>query len=307
MLKRLSSLDVFGQQFTFNAYKDSGTYNTVLGGIITIIWMVFVSVVSIVIIREYLDTTKPVVSVNRIRLSKPLTINYEEYRTGLGNLLFDGKRFLTIEESKKYVTFGGRYLKRYQQGDQVVEETTQRKSFDCFKDDSGEFLEPLANQINQIKSKINLTVIFSKSMICVNLTKDQYTVEGNKSNLPFIWNTIDIYPCSLPDPTQCATPEELSTVQIGFIKLVKVANYSNKKSPLVPALDSDSFLYFDIATKTVLTVFDKMNDIYEDDNGILSERLTNTYVDVDYTNVVTGTRVTRSIYCSQAQIEGGAL
>ena len=82
MLKKLREYDTFGQPFAFNAFKDSGTFTTAFGGILTIIWMVFISAVSFVIIRDYLDTTKPVVSVNRIRLEKEASLDLAE--EGLG-------------------------------------------------------------------------------------------------------------------------------------------------------------------------------------------------------------------------------
>ena len=75
MLEKLRKLDIFGQPFSFNAYKNSGTYTTVCGGLITIFWLILISFVSFVVIREYLDTTKPVISVNRVRLEKPSRLN----------------------------------------------------------------------------------------------------------------------------------------------------------------------------------------------------------------------------------------
>ena len=302
MNQKISKFDIFGQPFAFNAHKSSATYTTVTGGLITIIWVALVSVVSYVIFAEYLDTTKPVVSVNRIRREKPALIDFNKYKTGLANILFDGKRFLTFEESKKYFTFGGKYIKRYKKGTRIAEEIKQRKIFNCFEED---VFKSAAKELTQVDSKINYTAIFSDSMICVNLNKTQLQIEGDKTHLPFTWNTIDIYPCSLPNPRQCASPQELSAVQVGFVNMVKVAKYRDKKEPLETALDVDSFFYVDIASKSLMKMFQKINYIYDDSIGLVGERLVHTFVDSDKIKVVTGTRYTRSIYCSQQQIEDG--
>ena len=107
MLNKISCFDVFGQPFSLNAHKASSKYTTVFGGLITIIWIFLVLLVSYSTLTSYLDTTKPVVSVNRIRLQRPERFNMRKHGVGWVFMFFDGKKFLTTEEAKRYVTFEG--------------------------------------------------------------------------------------------------------------------------------------------------------------------------------------------------------
>ena len=90
MHKKLRSFDVFGHPFSFNAYKDSSTFTTAARGLVTIIWLVLVSAVSLVIISEYMDTSKPVLSFNRIRMPRPPYIYLPDHSLWVAYMFFDG-------------------------------------------------------------------------------------------------------------------------------------------------------------------------------------------------------------------------
>ena len=159
--------------------------------------------------------------------------------------------------------------------------------------------------LNNIESKVDYKALFNDSILCGDIKDEDTAVEGSKFRFPFIRLDINIFPCSLPDPTQSASIEELSTLQIGFIQMIQVAKYKEKGKPLEPALDPDTVFYVDITTKTQITNFMKMNHIYDDDIGIIGERLTQKFIDVDRTKTVTGSRLTQSVYCTKQQIDSG--
>ena len=283
MLKKLSNFDVFGKRFAFNAYKTSARFTTVIGGLTTIIWVALVSVVSYVIFTEYLNTTLPVVSVNRIRLDRPQKLALREYDIGWVYNFFNGTHFLTTEQVKRYLTFRGRSVRILKNGDLEVEDSKDFEVVPCNQVTDIPSQELMEKGLTKLKSKINLRQTWSNSIICGDINIERRFVDGNKFSLPFEGNKVVLYPCSLPDPTQCASPEELSQLQFGLIQLVQLANYSNKGKPLEPALDIDSIFYVDIATKTEIQNYYKMNYIYDDDIGIVGERLTHKFIDVDKT------------------------
>ena len=305
MLKKLSNFDVFGQPFALNTQKDSPTYNTAIGGVITLIWIVLVSLVSYSSVTSYLDTTKPVVSVNRIRLPRPEAINIRDHSSGGAFMFFDGKKWLTAEESKRYATTVGEIVTSKKVDG---EEVHGRKKFEmklCHEVDVGGVKEMFETATTQVESKINYEALFRDSIVCGHVTQEDSFIEGSRLSLPFSSHEFIIYPCSLPDPTQCASPEELSTLQIILVQLVKVAKYSEKGDPLEPALDPDTVFYVDITTKTQIVSYYKMNYVYDDDIGILNERLTQEFINVDKVKTVTGSRLALSVHCSEQQIDAG--
>ena len=130
-------------------------------------------------------------------------------------------------------------------------------------------------------------------------------IEGDRFNLPFATNSDYIYPCSLPDPTQCASMKELSNLQVSLIQMVKVAKYKDKEEPLELALDADSFFYLDVVSKTKMTLFSKMNHIYDDDKGFKDPKLTQKFIDVNKIKSIAGSRLSRSAHSTKKQIQEG--
>ena len=220
-------------------------------------------------------------------------------------MFFDGKKFLTVEESKRYFTFTGEIKSSMKVEGQEVQVTKKFSVKPCLQLDEGRAKELFLTALTKIESKIGYKALFSDSVLCGETTEENSFLQGAKFNLPFSTHEYTIYPCSLPDPAQCASLEELSALQIGLVQLVKVAKYREKRDPLEPALDPDTIFYVDISTRTEITNFYKMNQIYDDDIGIFSDRLTQQYIDTDKTRTVTGSRLTQSVHCTKQQIATG--
>ena len=103
MLQKIRSFDIFGTPFSLDTKRGSSTYTTVIGGLLSIIAFFLFSIITYIVVSDYRDTTKPVVSVNRIRLKAPLSINLFDYEitTYIGCIQ---QNFVTMEQLKKYVT-----------------------------------------------------------------------------------------------------------------------------------------------------------------------------------------------------------
>ena len=257
--------------------------------------------VSYLILAEYLDTTKPVVSVNRVRQERPPLLNFTEHKAGTFFMFFDGKKILTVEESKRFVTFLTKATRTSIKAGVKVDEVFQNPMVPCGQ---------LSGEISQGLLSDGLATVDNPeqvldSILCGDLDPHLSYTEGTKFKLPFMRTKARIYPCSLPDMTQCASPQELSQLQIWVIYLTKIAKYKEKKEPFQTATDADTTFYIDISSKTEIQTFMKMNYIYDDEIGVVGERLTHKFIDVDKTKTVIGSRITQSVYCSTQQIYGG--
>ena len=262
--------------------------------------------VSYVIFAEFLDTTKPVVSVNRIRLEKPLRLNLTEHDIGGVYLLFNGRKFLTVEETKRYVTIQGYSVRESIQGNKTVIEKFNKPMIRCAEVQGDHSADLLKKWLANLETKIDFSAVFLKALTCGDMKdKSLLYIEGSKFNLPFMRERTFVYPCSLPDPSECVSLQELSLLQIGHIHVTKVSKHKLKRNPLHIALDPDTFVYADLETKTKIVDFYKINEIYDDDIGIVEERLTNKYIDIDKTVIMTGTRLSKSMYCTAQEIDEG--
>ena len=311
MVKKVTDFDIFGRKFSFNALKDSSKYTTAFGGLLSIIWIVMTSVVSLVIIMNYLDTTKPVVSVNKVRLERPLMLNFTDdassINIGWSFILFNGKKFLTVEETSRYVTFGANFYRTYRSGDKELTEVIPMNVLECRKATDQVTRKKVVQSYSAITKKNgkNFFNYFKEFLVCSQTLPGLDYTEGTRFKLPFARTILSIYPCSLPDQTQCASSLELSKLQIGINMVVKVANYTQKRDPVGVFFDSDATFYVDIASKTRITNILKKNFIYDDDIGIIGDRFTHSFIDVDKVKSITGARLSRSTSCSKQQISVG--
>ena len=162
------------------------------------------------------------------------------------------------------------------------------------------------NSLKDISTYVRATDSYWHTVLCPDPVDQQAMfLEGSKSNFPFIRNIATVYPCSLPDPSKCATPAELVEFKIALLQVVRYANFKEKGNPLRYALDGDLVLSVDIASKTRITNFIKKNEVFDDDIGVVDERFTHHYLDVDRANFVKGSRLTLSTHCLSQQIEAG--
>ena len=130
-------------------------------------------------------------------------------------------------------------------------------------------------------------------------------IHGSTFNLPYRRLRYRIYPCSLPNPADCASFEELAGLQFFNIGMFRAGNYSDKASPKILFGEVETIVPLSITSTVVMTTYLKKNFIYDDDIGFLGERLTSTYVDTDKFISAPKTRLNPTIYCTTAQIDGG--
>ena len=310
MLKHLKSLDIFGQNLSFNANKGSNIFKTASGGLLTLLALLLMFLISLSIFMSFLKTSRPVVSVNKIRLEKPNSLNFQKHKTGMFYIVYANNKWLTTKEAAKYVTFRAvQTEKTSSQGPDPKQAEVKKTAVEyknCAEFETQYIKDNIQTGLTGIESTLNLTKFFSDSILCGNPQRSDKLLKGSRFNYPFRSFTVKIYPCSLPNPRDCATIQDLTTLKIGNIFFTKTANYSDKWSPLNTNIDTDVTLNADLGTKIHLTQYFKENFIYDDDVDFVDERQTFSYLDIDQVRSTTGTRLTRSFYCSATQIDSGA-
>ena len=305
--QRIKQFDFFAKKFSFNSTKNSHTFKTATGGAITLLGVTLILLISLRIFLEFMNSTKPVVSVNRVKLAKPTHLDLFKSDVGGGYIFFSGTKFLTTDESARYVTLVSGIITTTQEADGTIVNKEEFLPMGRCINSANPAMKELVNiGFEQTTSTVNYTALFANSIFCgAGVNSETWKVEGSSYNFPFRRYVVKVYPCSLPNPGDCASPQELSSVQIGTIPMIKVANYSDRRSPLEFFMDADGFYYFDIVSKTSITSYYKENFIYDDDMDMRDERLTHRYIDVDKVKTTFGSRVSLSAYCTAAQISSG--
>ena len=307
MLQKLRSFDIFGRPFSLDTLRGSGTNTTVIGGLLSIFAFVLFSAITYRVGIDFLDTTKPVVSVNRVKMKAPERFQLFDYEV-LSSIGALHHKFLNQEEMKRYFTLRYQFVTTAKGADGQNQETVETVPTTLVANLKNPKMKELAIKSLNLTSgrdDINLLRLFGDAVIFPDINPEDIWISGSKLNLPYRRMRINIYPCSLSNPSDCAPVEDLAALAIGNFALTKVANYSNKRDPLGINADVDSSVFLGIGHTGLFTTYLKQNLIYDDDRDLLDERLTHTYLDVDKLESRTRTRLSGSIHCTVAQIDGG--
>ena len=277
MKERIRNCDGFSQKFSFHLNKKTRTYQTKCGGVLTLLVFILSVLVALRILIRFLNTEKPVVSVNKVRLSRPAHIDLIKSQVSSAYITFNGVDFLKVPETAKYFTFysGLKTTTRDSKGG-FSEHYRPKMMVSCLNTSTQEMREMVKIGLTETSSAVDYTALFSESVLCADNPIEEFHIEGSKAKLPYKSFDVKIYPCSLEDASQCASLQELTWTQIGIAPMIKVANYSRKRQPLNFFMDADGFFYIDVASKTQITFYYKKNLIFDNDIDMVDQRFTQT-------------------------------
>ena len=306
MLHRLNSLDIFATQFSLNSTKGSRTYNTAGGGLLTIIAVILFSIITYIVSSDYLDTTKPVVSVNKIKMKKPERIDLFKNEVISAFSIFAG-RFFTKDQTRKFMTTRVEIVTTEEDADGKRVETVQPYETDVVDNLKHPDLSKLGIRgLKEASQQIDLYENFGGNFIFPDIDSEDFWIAGSTFNLPYRRLRIKVFPCSLPDPSQCASQKELAGALFGNQVLSKAVNFSDKANPKRFFSDADTVIQFGLSSTIIVNTYYKKNLIYDDDLGMVGKRLSHSFVDVDKFGSILKTRLSPVTHCTEAQIDGGA-
>ena len=82
---------------------------------------------------------------------------------------------------------------------------------------------------------------------------------------------VSIYPCSLPNPADCASPTDFVGLSTLFVQPDVAFDPSNYKNPLTFSLDSDLMLAFDITQSYTWESSFRTNEIWDERYDFIGE------------------------------------
>ena len=312
MLERISLFGIFGTAFSIDTKRVSRTYTTVIGGLVSIFAFILFSIITAIVVTDYRDTTKPVVSTNRVRLHFPETIYLLEngvYSHGGvhvgGDLSFN---YLTIDQIKKFVAPKIEMVETLANFEGETVEKVQLVEITDVNNVKNVKIRQLSLEITEALGEefcLDYISLYGDNLIGPDIRTEEYHITGSRFSLPYRRLRCRFYPCSLANQADCAKPTEISQLLIANSYSLKATNYSNKAKPLNLFSNADSFLHLKIGHTSVTTNFLKNNYIFDHDMAMVDERLTHSFVDGSRIESISRTRLNPTTYCTPREIEGG--
>ena len=292
----LKAIDAFGCEFELQL-AGKPKYKTVCGTFLTL-GCVFLVVLSIFIfVSAYRNTEEPQVTV-----SLESTTVYPEmdiFTEGLafGFTLYNGASFIPPEQFPKYLTIlGFKTIINYDESSQTPQIQTIPIYFRKW------------NQLTiEDKSLVERTLTlpsadeYKEIMVFPDADKTIWKVRGSFAQPPFETIKLFLFPCTLPNSADCATPQELSGVTIGMPFVSKSLHFQSKKDPIRTNLDTDTDMLVSVASRSYQIIFMKQNVVVDDDRDFYDPEPNYRFLDIEKVLSTSGIRAPVSI-CTPVQL-----
>ena len=293
------SLDILGSKFSLRFPTLTGKFQTAFGGYLSIIMALFSGAAFMVIFSQFFDTDTPVVTsslefgekvIEQNMFSQdiftPIAIHAEENLppAALVNKYFTIKIKLTVFERDPQTGRSGIRIKR----------TIDYVSCASIKDP-----EIVEKFLRVLPSKEHLFL-----SICPDFRgiKDEFLVKVDPVNFSFHEVIMHIYPCSLPDSTQCASKAQVNQAVLILYRLDKFVVSTDKEDPLRVNFDRNSIMMDTFNSK--YRYMDVQKNLVIDDTSIFG----NPYTKLEYATASMASMDTRSrdptnLHCTKEQVE----
>ena len=270
--------DFLGSEFQLK-YSDSDRFQTTYGGCLSLFVIIMVTLASIVTVRNLFSTTSPSVYVSSTTSDKVPKIDlYEnDIFMAFSAILNGGTATENPKTLAKYLTIKGfveTFEADFQQGTEYkLVNLAEINYVPCSELQDKRPLKSL------IDNNISETVILS-SFVCPELQNltDKYFVESRFQDPPNYFFNIYIYPCSLPDQSQCASEAELNKFNLVFSSVENTIDVSNKHHPLKFNVEFDGYYVMNFEQEKHILNKLKYGEIRDDYWDFFGDRLNTRYV-----------------------------
>ena len=104
-------------------------------------------------------------------------------------------------------------------------------------------------------------------------------------------------PCSLPNPSDCASKEDISLTEIAVGKMIHSFNPKNPNSPLTAIVNLDDIYNFDLENGILLTLNLQKIKIFDDRYDFIGSKLKAEYIEIEAISAKVKNRVGYKTHC----------
>ena len=144
---------------------------------------------------------------------------------------------------------------------------------------------------------------FEEFNICPSFQgqEEDFVVFDNYENYTHKWASIKFYPCSLPDPSQCASPEEFKELRTDYgfpFKLLETTDSDNpvRSSPFRRSVKLDR------RSKKVIKEIVKLNKVLDYTYSMIPPTLKQEFATLQEDIIDSGERNSTQLYCTPEQL-----
>ena len=222
----IKNLDIMGEEYQLRYTKRGGKYQTKLGGCVSIIVTILALVLLVFVSTQLFDTTSPVVTTSRELSSSSQSFNI------VGQDLFSGfalsfKEFLET----KFVDLITMKMQLMRKSFDPRTNTTKTEPIktiryvSCSQASDQSIIDLLKKLVNDLNLNQYLCPVF-------NEVDNNVTLRSDPQNFSSTYLSLKIYPCSLPDPSQCSPIKPGENMRLIIPQITNLVSPSNYEDPV---------------------------------------------------------------------------
>ena len=299
----IQNLDFLGSKFKIGYSTLTGKFQTKLGGYLTILMGLLSTSMFFIVMSQFFSKDAPVVTTSIESGSRENSFNLYE-----GNLWSPlgfavGPKVIPANQISRYLT---------------LKALVYKSEFKVTPDYKGYQMTPLVSfdfkpcdEIDDphIQAYIDSFVElpgFRKLMSCPDFRglHKKFVASVEYITLINTCSYVKIYPCSLPDPSQCASLAEISNLNIEYgypSKLLKPADYENP----VESLPVRILVRIDPRTTKATRELIRRNKVYDDTMSLVPPKLREEYTTLVHRSIDFGMRDPSQLHCSKEDVDKG--
>ena len=299
-----TSLDLNGSEFELKFASKNGKFQTKFGGYVTLIVSIIIVLAFILSVSELFSDNSPVVNTTKEFNPETVDINLYEEELIMPLMFKKGNKLISsAEELSRYFTV------RIQAMDWVFNKTISwysLKSFHefplkaCSQEDKNQRITNLVDALFKNSDHLN------KYLFCPDLGDKTEFLRlkkiQNNADLAFI--RVRFYPCTLEDPSKCATASELDDMEVSLFSNNKILEASKFDEPIKYTLKRHRLKLDRASTKILKYKFDP-NVIVDDSTQVRSEKIRSQFATITLDGEDRRGRNPSIITCTAQQIVFG--
>ena len=253
----IKNLDIMGEKFQFNYERQGGKYQTKVGGCVSIIVATLSLAFLMFISRQYFDTSSPVVTTTR-ELSSSQSFNI------VGKDLFSGIALAAFSDTlesqfSNYITMRFQLLQKSFDPRTNTTKTEPLKTIryiSCSQNKDQFVINLLKKMIEDVNLEQFLCPVFKE-------VGNNVTLSSDPQNFKSTYLSLKVYPCSLPDRSQCSPIQQGQSLRLIVPRVSKLVAPSNSENPVAFHWKISSFVV-DISRKRLHGEILQLNRITDD-------------------------------------------
>ena len=268
------NLDFIGAEFQLNFTKN-GRYQTKVGGLISTLVTIVLSLVVYSSIRELLSTDSPIATVSQVYTRKAPKFDLLKQKLFIHFGFLNGGAALNVKtqlhEINRFVTIKGFVAHQKPVGAQGLrprEYSFELKYKPCY----------LVNDqtvIEDIQWHDETKILMDNYGLCPEMedAEGKYFVKNKFQDSPNFTIMLFIYPCSLPNAADCASIDEFKGSQLIHTNTRKGFDASNYKQPFYTNVEFDGYEQIDPRISGYLYYKVRDNEVWDDTQDFFNKKL----------------------------------